>query len=284
MSQPPRDQNDGKPPSPVEAFALVGAFGVSYAVADYSSGARHGVRSALVAFLVTVILAIIERAVRGRRRLSSPEYAFIVILVLGAAVGWAYAASTNKVTPPPTQTETKAQTDTNTHTDTTSHRKSQSTAKLPVRYIQDLPSISISSAVTTGVVDVDGRDYKDGVAIDTLASPHEIVVSVPKGYRSFRTILGVDSTTVDGSSGSFLVKVLGARGANAQDLSRVLAQTTVTSSPPPCRLDVPLDGMRTLGLTAEFADGEPMTVTFGEARVVDGRDIPRAPSAPACPS
>jgi hypothetical protein len=64
---------------------------------------------------------------------------------------------------------------------------------------------------------------------------------------------------------------------------RVALTTTVSSGSPACGIDVPLEGARDVGFSAYLTSGLPMTVVFGDARVVSGKDFARMPVAARCP-
>jgi hypothetical protein len=162
---------------------------------------------------------------------------------------------------------------------TTAATTSLSSAGIKTAFLDGFQKSNSSNAVSTGAVDVDGRKLQHGVSISALAgtaeSPNGVTFALPGHYTAVRAIVGVDTSSAAGFAGTIGVKIYAGE--------QVALTTQVSSGSPPCSVDVPVSGANEVGLSAYFVSGEPLTVTFGDARAVAGKDFADMPTAPACP-
>jgi hypothetical protein len=146
-------------------------------------------------------------------------------------------------------------------------------------FLDGFQKSNASNAVSMGAVDVDGRKLQRGVSISALAgtaqSPNGVTFALPGDYTAVRAIVGVDTSSAAGFTGTIGVKVFAGE--------QVALTTQVSSGSPPCSINAPVSGANEVGLSAYFISGEPMTVAFGDARAVAGKDFADMPTAPACP-
>lgn len=144
-------------------------------------------------------------------------------------------------------------------------------------YVDLLQRSSGGDEVSVGAGDASGTKASHGVSIDTRGCTDGLACAtfvLPEEFSALRAVVGIDPSSED-ESGSMGVKIYAGE--------RVALITNVSSGSPACSIDVPLEGARAVGFSAYLTSGLPMTVVFGDARVVSGKDFVGMPVAARCP-